>query len=370
VEILEAVQRLAGAPVVVENAQHRPLDYVAGPEDMTAFLDGWQTRAARVRISGRTGWDRNNGWLITRLGTSEQHWGRLVIGSSAAPSQRLVAVAERAAAALALHRLHDRDRDNLMRRTHHEIMTGLQSSPDSDEVLRRCELAGFPAQHRQFLGLVLRPRLRARGQADPGEVAAAAVRAAHGARVPALVCEVERDIRVLLSLTPSANADAAADRLAQRLLPQYDVDVAAGRVAPDRADIARTLLEATQVADAVPSSADSAGVHRLEDLHLRGLLALFGDDERLRLFADRELAPLRAHDAAKHERASLLDALRALVRHPASKTEAAASLHLSRAAFYDRLQRIEEILGVDLDNPDVRVSLHVALLAEELRGRG
>jgi len=366
VEILEAVQRLAGAPVVVENAQHRPLDYVAGPEDMAAFLDGWQARSARVRISGRTGWDRSNGWLVTRLGTSEQHWGRLVIGSPEAPSQRLVAVAERAAAALALHRLHDRDRDNLMRRTHHEIMTGLQTSPDSEEVLRRCEIAGFPVKHRQFLGLVLRPRLRARGQTDPGELAAAVVRAAHGARVPALVCEVERDIRVLLSLTPSANADAAADRLAQRLLPQYDVVVAAGRFTPDRAGIARTLLEATQVADAVPGSADSGGVHRLEDLHLRGLLALFGDDERLRLFVDRELAPLRAHDASEHARTSLIDALRALVQNPASKTEAAASLHLSRAAFYDRLQRIEQVLGAELDDPDVRVSLHVALLADEL----
>ena len=30
VEILQAVQRMAAAPVVVENSQHRPLDYFAG----------------------------------------------------------------------------------------------------------------------------------------------------------------------------------------------------------------------------------------------------------------------------------------------------------------------------------------------------
>ena len=60
---------------------------------------------------------------------------------------------------------------------------------------------------------------------------------------------------------------------------------------------------------------------------------------------------------------------RALLLHPSSKTEAAASLHLSRAAFYDRLARIEAVLDADLDDPDVRVSLHVALVADELLGR-
>jgi purine catabolism regulator len=55
-----------------------------------------------------------------------------------------------------------------------------------------------------------------------------------------------------------------------------------------------------------------------------------------------------------------------LLSHPASKTEAAASLHLSRAAFYDRLARIEQVLGVDLDDPHIRVSLHVALVADEV----
>ena len=37
VEVLQAVQRLAGGPVVVENAQHRPLDYFAGPDDEGGF---------------------------------------------------------------------------------------------------------------------------------------------------------------------------------------------------------------------------------------------------------------------------------------------------------------------------------------------
>ena len=132
-------------------------------------------------MAGRTGWDAGNGWLVTRLGTADQAWGRLVIGSPAAPSQRLVAVAERAAAALALHRLHDRDRGTLMRRTHLELVTGLTDDPDSEDVQRRCELAGFPVRRRSFVGLVVRPRVGSSSQADLDEVAATVVRAAHGA---------------------------------------------------------------------------------------------------------------------------------------------------------------------------------------------
>lgn len=375
VDILRAVQRLADAPVVVENAQHRPLDYFSGPDADDGFLDGWPARSRRVEVAGRTGWDAANGWLVTRLGTTDRAWGRLVIGSPDAPSQRLVAVAERAASALALHRLHDRDRGTLMRRTHLELLTGLAEGRGSDdagadEVGRRCELAGFPVHRRSLTGVVVRGRVGAVPPVDLDEVAATVVRAAHALRLPALVCEVERDLRVLVSTSPGADADDLVDRLAARVLAHHEVVVAAGRTVPDRTGVARTVAEAGQVADAVPQArrGQDPDVHRLADLHLRGLLALLGEDERVRLFVERELGPLQQHDRADGSRTELLAALRALLLHPASKTEAAASLHLSRAAFYDRLARIESVLGADLDDPDVRVSLHVALVADELLG--
>jgi PucR family transcriptional regulator, purine catabolism regulatory protein len=368
-DILRAVQRLADAPVVVENGQHRPLDYFAGPDEDDGFLDGWPARSRSVEVAGRTGWDAANGWLVTRLGTTDRAWGRLVVGSPEAPSQRLVAVAERAASALALHRLHDRDRGTLMRRTHLELLTGLAEDPGSDDVRRRCELAGFPVQRRSLTGIVVRARVGAVPSVDLDEVAATVVRAAHALRLPTLVCEVERDLRVLVSTASGADADDLVDRLAARVRAHHDVVLAAGRTV-DRTGVARTVAEAGQVADAAPQVRREQGpdVHRLADLHLRGLLALLGEDERVRLFVDRELGPLQEHDRADGTRTELVAALRALVLHPSSKTEAAASLHLSRAAFYDRLARIEAVLDADLDDPDVRVSLHVALVADELLG--
>ncbi|GAB3270824.1 PucR family transcriptional regulator [Kineosporia babensis] len=366
-QVLEAVSRLAAAPVVLENEQHRPLDFLPGPGEETSFLDGWQSRSAAVGSPDRTVWDEANGWLITRLGTRDQNWGRLVIGSAQPPPQRLVAVAERAAASLALHRLHDRDRDRSRRRHHHELLLALQTQPVTDDLLRRCELADLPVRRRRFAGLVLRPASIGTGRGDLDEVVSSAIAAAHAVRVPALVAEVDREILVLLSLPLGPDTDQVVDRLAGRLRPRPGVVVCAGRTVDAAAEIERSLAEARQVADSLPVGAGAEVlVHRLQDVHLQGLLTLFGDDERLRHFVQRELEPVRLHDASVTGQMQLLPVLRALLRHPGSKSAAAASLHLSRAAFYDRLTRLAQLLKADLDDPDIRVSLHVALIADDL----
>jgi purine catabolism regulator len=46
-----------------------------------------------------------------------------------------------------------------------------------------------------------------------------------------------------------------------------------------------------------------------------------------------------------------------------NKSAAADAAHLSRPAFYERLHRIERVLGVDLDSVESCLSLQVALVA-------
>lgn len=362
-EILEAVQRLAGSAVVLESEQHQILDYRSGPADIAEFLADWAARSRSVQVDGRTGWDERAGWLVTRLGKRDRGWGRLVVQAPTRPSQRLVALTERAAAALAMHRLHDRHRDSLVRRVHHELLLGLLADPTDQEVLRRCELSGVPLAKRQLIGVTVRPRVQVAEPSVVEDVLASVVHTTYDLKVPALVCEVDRDVRVLLSCAPSANADRVVDNLAERVARRHPVTIGAGRPADRTAQVDRTLKEAQQVVESVRADAADRVVHRLEDVHLRGLLTLLGDDDRLHLFVARELDPLKEHGGG------LLDAVRALVRHPASKSEAAASLHVSRPVFYDRLAKAERVLGVDLDDPDIRVSLHVALVADELRGQ-
>ena len=368
-EILDAAQRLAGACVVLEGEEHQVTDYRSGPHDIGEFLDGWTARSRDVRLEGRTTWDPTQGWLLTRLGRPERRWGRLVIEAPTEPPQRLIAVAERAAAALALHRLHERDRDSQVRRTHHELLLGLLNDPNNDEIHLRCELAGLPTKRRQFVGLTMRPVI---DPSDPSraaapsvdELIAATVYAAHELRVPVLISQSDRDARALLSFAESVDASGEVDELASRVGRRHRAVIGAGRPVTRIWETDRTLKESTHVVSSVRALDPTRHVHRLEDVHLRGLLTLLGDDDRVRLFANRELRLLREHDSRWDS--GLVDALRALVENPGSKSSAAASLHVSRPAFYDRLAKIEKVLGADLDDPDIRVSLHVALLAEDL----
>lgn len=362
-EILEAVQRLSGTAVVLESEQHQVLDYRSGPADIADFLADWTARSRSVQVDGRTGWDERTGWLVTRLGKRDRGWGRLVVQAPTRPPQRLIALAERAAAALAMHRLHDRHRDSLVRRVHHELLLGLLADPTDPDVLRRCELAGVPLGKRQLVGLTVRPRRQVADLSPADDVLASVVHATYELKVPAIVGEIDGDVRVLLACAPSANPDRVVDNLAERVARRHPVVIGAGRPAAKTAEVDRTLKEAQQVVESVRADAAEKVVHRLEDVHLRGLLTLLGDDDRLRLFVARELDPLKDHGGG------LLDAVRALVRHPTSKSDAAASLHVSRPVFYDRLAKAERLLGVNLDDPDIRASLHVALVAEELRGQ-
>jgi PucR family transcriptional regulator, purine catabolism regulatory protein len=369
-EILESVQRLAGATVVLEDAQHRIVDYRSGPGDTAAFLAEWPARSRVVVLDGRTMWDEANGWLVTRVGKPDRGWGRLVIESPGRPPQRLVATAERAAAALALHRLHDRQRDSLVRRTHHELLVRLLADPGAPDLLQRCELAGVPLARRRLVGLALRCPVaadepaRRTGQLDAA--VAAVVHAVHEMRLPALVCEMDGAVRVLLSLHPSADSTRVTEELAGRVHRRVRVVIGAGRSVDRVGEVDRTLRESLHVVDSVRPGARERAVHRLEDVHLRGLLAMLADDDRLRLFTARELDALKEHDV--RWQTGLLETVRALVGHPGSKSDAAAELHVSRSAFYDRLAKVEQVLGVDLDDPDILVSLHVAVLADEVLG--
>jgi len=124
--------------------------------------------------------------------------------------------------------------------------------------------------------------------------------------------------------------------------------------------VRRSFLEATHVADAAAHQPPRP-FHRLEDVRLRGLLHLLRDDARLQTFAEREVGPLLAYDA--QHRTELVALLRTYLAHGRNKSVAADAAHLSRPAFYERLHRIERILGVDLDDIDSCLSLHVALVA-------
>jgi purine catabolism regulator len=169
----------------------------------------------------------------------------------------------------------------------------------------------------------------------------------------------------MLSLTPRAEPDRVLAGLSARMRERLDgLVIGAGAVVGSIKDVRRSFLEAAQVADVAAAGPGGPGhppFYRLPDLRLRGLVHLLRDDPRLQTFVERELGALLT--AESH--AELLDVLAAYLASGGNKAEAAKILHLARPTFYERLRRIERILGTDLDSPESRTSLHVALLALE-----
>lgn len=366
-EILQAAQQLAAAPVVLENSDHRVLDYRAGPVDIQAFLADWERRSRIVQPDGRTSWDESNGWLVTAIGRRERRWGRLIIGAASPPPQRLVAVAERAAAALAMHRLHDRNRDSRTRRVHHELIVALLADPSGPDVARRVEVAGL-ATGSHLVGVAMRPATEHPAMAGPSyvdDIVTALLRSAEPLTAQIIVAAFQGEVRALVSLPSTTDPIASVDELVERVQAKVPVVAAAGTPVGPLSAADRTLRDAIHVLGALPEQLTSPlGVHRLEDLHVRGLLMLLSEDERLRSFVVRELAPLR--EADERHRDDLLRTARALVTRSGNKAAAAASLNISRPALYDRIRRLERTLGADLDDAEARTSLHLALLAEDL----
>jgi purine catabolism regulator len=145
-----------------------------------------------------------------------------------------------------------------------------------------------------------------------------------------------------------------------------DYVVATGSSLSDASELRRSFLEALQVADAAEHEPRLA-YYRLPDVRLRGLLHLLRDDERLQTYVERELGPLLVHDDQR--KSDLLDILRIYLTHGRNKSSAAEAAHLSRPALYERLNRIERILSVDLDSVESCLSLHVAVLGLDAMSR-
>jgi purine catabolism regulator len=248
---------------------------------------------------------------------------------------------------------------------------------------------------RQLVALVLRLRdpagtpgpLGVSAHARVLDIADAAAAACRAERIPALVGTLD-DARAgaMLSLSPHADPDRVLESLAARLGSGRDgLVIGVGAAVGSVRDVRRSFLEASQVADvaaerpdgwpatARPGGGPAAGgssrplFYRLADLRLRGLVHLLRDDPRMQTFVERELGPLLSAEPDT----SLLDVLAAYLAAGGNKAEAARQAHLARPTFYERLRRIERILGTDLDSAESRTSLHVALLAfEAARGSG
>jgi len=146
--------------------------------------------------------------------------------------------------------------------------------------------------------------------------------------------------------------------------PGFTVSVGFSGPAEAPGGLAAAQREVISVMDSLARFKRWGQVVAVPELGLTGLLAAV-TDERLVDYARRHLGPLVEHDAAR--KGSLVATLRAYLE-TGEQQEAAKRLRVHPNTLRYRLDRIREISDVDLEDPETRLNMAVALRVQALLG--
>lgn len=374
--IVGAAARILAEPVVLEDLAHQALAVAPGGDAAATLLQDWERRSRLAPADGE--------WVVTSVGPRGEEWGRLIVPAVPADRARATMVLERAAAALALHRMIERNRSGL----HQQAQSGLIDDvaqgriTDEREAAARAHALGLRKATR-YLPVVVHVD---RGATTVDPVVAQqrnvalldAVAHTVNASGHTALCSIRRDgeIGLLLALNATRGGwDRALTALGEQLnaeLRRLDGTArtvcAVGDSATEIVEAIGGLAEAAHVGEvAIAMQGTTQAVYRASDVRLRGLLALLRDDPRVQQFAETELRALLLDD---DDRAlSNLDVLRQYLQVAGNKAALAQRLHISRPALYKRLAAISRTLGVDLDDAESMTSLHVAMLILDAQRR-
>lgn len=370
--VVRQVAKMSACPVVLENLVHQVIAYDTAGHPVDDVIDDWEAHSRAVHNVARTEYHPGSDWLVGTVGARGRDWGRLVLLSPGPGLKRLEMLVERAASTLALGRLVERDLESMNLHVHGTLLAGLLS-PDlpSHDLAVESKAVGVPLEGRRIVGVAM--RLREGPVGDPVQhqvrlraLIEAASRAARQCSLPALVGLVESSgsVAALLSMPLDRDDEPMVSRWVDALAAlargeRYVVGVGATVTQPNEAR--SSLVEATRVAEAAQGMDDDRPYLRASDLRLRGLLQMLRGNLEVQTFAERELGPLLEYDR-KHG-TNLVSVLRSFLECGRNKTAAAEHAHVSRPWMYERLSRVERVLGVELDSEDVCVSLQVALMA-------
>ncbi|RBP65716.1 purine catabolism regulator [Brevibacterium sanguinis] len=366
-DIVARTSELLGSLVVLEDVGHRVLTHSGGGEDAPRILAGWAGPA------GRLGGGEGPGaqWLQTPVGLRERRWGRLVAPGHTVADAEAAQIIERAAQALTLARMADRDEQDLLVQAQGGLIREIADSTELDEdtARGRARALGFAPRDR-MVPVVVRID---RGQApDPTHLQLQErtllqqlVESAHRHRCSTLATGLQSgSFGVVLALPASADEDAMLKRVLSHL-PHRETTIGAARSTTSLLTAAARLESAAQVAE-IASTLDLRQrlYYRFSDVRLRGLLTSLAENQALSAFAEAELGPL-----LEAEDEEILDFLELFLSHGGNKSAVARAGFLSRPALYARIAKLQDRLGVSLDDAESRTALHVALLWWRVRRR-
>lgn len=295
----------------------------------------------------------------------------LAVGSPLLTVHRMAA--ERAAGLLAVVLMQARQEEELAARGRGDFLTDLaEGRITAEDAPAQARVLGFKPGEGPLLPVVMRlaPELSPSG--NWALLARAVLEELSSVGVPVLlgVRPVEGRVPLLLGLRSESERTAVADRVAAALRAGVEragleaagahPPVVVAGMAGGWAAASAGLRHAAETATAAQGLSDRPWYDaRRLDIDL--LLWRLRDHPDLAAFVDRAIGPLRDHDATS--RPPLLPTLQTYLANAGRKAETARELHLNRQTLYNRLARISELLGTDLDDPQTVLALSLALRA-------
>lgn len=382
-EILEALADLIGNPVVLEKLDQGVVYHEAHRVPEAALHAAWDAAVrglsaapARISVEVHTGHQRQWGTLHALAMSAPLHHLDRVVVNSGAEVIALTMLRNRQEQALA-----GRERGNF-------IATLMNPAVEVDEREAGALAAdlGFDRGHVLRLPVVA---VTAPGTAFGANGSNGAAEAAW-ASVWEEVTEglAKAGIAALTGLLPGEEGLGLVVALAS---PRIRSDVALrvsrvildaakwrdGRVAPavcvgpverSWSALGAALRDAVEVGRAA-AHAPARPWHDATAADINRLFWALRADPAMRGFVRRRLDPLIEYD--REHRSQFAETLEAYLDHGGRMAETARALHLGRQSVYKRIARIEELLGGDLSDPELRLGLHLALRARRyLQGQG
>ena len=354
--IARAVHELTGYPVAVEDrygnlrawaGPNRPVPY---PKDPTARREQMLRRVIRegrpVREAGR---------LLTVARPRDDVLGVLVLvdPAGAAGEQELVAL-EHGATVLAMELARLRSLADTELRVRRELVDELLSGTDAASALGRAQALGYDLE-RPHRVLVVEGRARVR---DDDAFFHAVRRAARDTGVGSLM--VARGSAVVV-LSDNDRPWEAFRLAVLGGLGGGRCRVGVGGRCEEPESFPRSYQEATFALRLQGSSGGEDQVTVFDNLGVYGILSAVEDITGVERFVRSWLGALLDYDTRKHS--DLVATLTGYLECGGNYDATAAALTVHRSTLKYRLQRIREISGYDLADPDVRFNLQLATRA-------
>ncbi|MET9439481.1 PucR family transcriptional regulator [Streptomyces sp. NPDC006610] len=373
-QVLAVLADFGGNPVFLETSDGRLLYAAgAGPEGADP-LQVWEglrgphreapPPAGSVLVDVPGGAGAGSGPVRARLVL-------LPVRRPLAPVHRIAA--ERTAGILAVVLMQARQEEELAARGRGDFLTDLaEGRIAAQDAPAQARVLGFRPGDGPLLPVVMRLGEVLSPGGGWAVLARAVTEELAAVGVPALlgVRPVEGRVPLLLGLRSESERPAVADRVAAALRagversgvrrPGAQPPVVVVGVAGGWAAASAGLRHAAETANAARGLPEQPWYDaRRLDIDL--LLWRLRDHPDLAAFVDRAIGPVREHD--RRSRPPLLPTLETYLAHAGRKAETARELHLNRQTLYNRLARIGELLGTDLDDPQTVLALSLALRA-------